>query len=113
MVVFANHQVSNFIAAATQLPYQRSLHNLKASKLSICIILSETPSKQYAPKGDLTWTCMDEERKLMLDKITRDIVKSFLIKTPSTLHHHVPVFTVIDHWVHVQGVLVLRCHQGR
>ena len=107
MVVFANHQASNFIAAATQLPYQRSLHNLKASKLSNCIILSETPSKQYA---DLTWTCTDEERKPMFDKVTRDIVKSLLIKKPSTLHHHVLVFTVIDHWVHV---LVLRCHQGR
>ena len=51
------------------------------------------PSKQYAPKDDLTWTCTDEERKPMLDKIAKDIVKSFLIAT------------VIDHWVHVLRVL--------
>lgn len=49
-----------------------------AMKLLGMETLSDTPSAQYAPKGNLTWTCTDEERKPLLDEITRDIVKSFL-----------------------------------
>jgi len=40
--------------------------------------LNDTPSKQYAPEGELTWACTNEEKKPILDKITKDIVQSFL-----------------------------------
>ena len=52
--------------------------------------LSDTPSEQYAPKGNLTWTCTDEERKPLLDKITRDIVKSFLFTDYNASTSHTP-----------------------
>ena len=35
--------------------------------------LNDTPSKQYAPQGDLTWTQPIEERKLILEQITTAI----------------------------------------
>ena len=57
-----------------------------AMKLLGMQVLSDTPSKQYAPKGDLTWACTDEERKPLLDRITKDIVKSFLCTDYNTSH---------------------------
>ena len=92
-----------------------------AMKLLGMQVLSDTPSKQYAPKGDLTWACTDEERKPLLDRITKDIVKSFLCTDYNTSHtasserHGIPVFImVIDHRVHVlegDGIRVLRCYR--
>ena len=57
-----------------------------AMKLLGMQALSDIPSKQYAPKGDLIKTCSDEERKSLLDTITRDIVKSFLCADYNTSH---------------------------
>ena len=56
-----------------------------AMKLLGMQVLSDTPLSS-APKGDLTWACMDEDRKPVLDRITRDIVKSFLCTDYNTSH---------------------------
>ena len=93
-----------------------------AMKLLGMQVLSDTPSKpcskQYAPKDDLTWACTDEERKPLLDRITRDIDQVIsLYRLQYFPHcilrrHGIPVFiTVIDHRVHVLGIP--GCHQGR
>lgn len=52
--------------------------------------LNDTPSKQYAPQGDFTWTQPIEERKLILEQITTAIVSSFLsvnFNNPSAPSH--------------------------
>jgi len=40
--------------------------------------LNDTPSKQYAPQGDFTWTQPAEERKTTLKQIINAIVSSFI-----------------------------------
>ena len=56
-----------------------------AMKLLKMPSLSDVPSTEFVPQGDLTWTQITEERKAIIEHITNAIVDSFVFLDYKTL----------------------------
>ena len=104
-----------------------------AMKMLKMASVNDTPSKEFAPQGDVTWTETAENRKALIDHISSSLIKSFMhldYKTTSpgatntefsrTMLHDSSkfddgIYTYATNFVNTWLFLhrILRCHQRR